>query len=276
MGMSPEEQAELVDGIQPWMREDIKLWLAQAISMRTPTGLVVNHALIRDFDRRARLVDPLDRYLKIGVTTFESQLYGNPDLYIRMLDFLVWEGAQRAGDNSGYLEVLNSALEAGGSCWKVGTRGGVPGLEKRVPQGVQQAADAAMAVPGHAGTLLSEAWHAAFGVNPNFEKAYSKAVKAVEAAVIPVVSPNNASATLGTVLGQMRSDNDWGLDMTKEHSTHTSAHVVLGMAQALWTGQADRHAGNTYTPSTQAEAEAAVFLAVPLVQWFGSGCVARR
>jgi hypothetical protein len=49
------------------------------------------------------------------------------------------------------------------------------------------------------------------------------------------------------------------------------------MMQALWTGQNDRHAGQSgYTPSTQAEAEAAVMLAVPLVQWFSSGAIARR
>ncbi len=125
--------------------------------------------------------------------------------------------------------------------------------------------------------MLAEAWQAAFGVNPDFEKAYAKSIKAVEAAAIPVVSPTNASATLGTVVGQMRQQGDWNLDMSREHATHTRSHVVLGMVQMLWTGQNDRHAGQAgYQPSTQAEAEAAVMLAVPLVQWFSSGAIQRR
>lgn len=276
MGMTPEDQAALVDGVQPWMRTDIGSWLVKALTISSGSSSKKDMDLVRDYDRRARSVDPLARYLGLGTTTLENHLYNDQTLYIRFLDFLVWSKSQQLDANLAFLTQLDDALEAGGSRWKIGTRRGVPGLEQRVPEGVQQAAEAAMQAPGHAGTLLSEAWHAAFGVDPDFEKAYSKAVKAVEAAVIPVVSPKNASATLGTVLGQMRSDSDWGLDLTKEHTTHTSAHVVLGMAQALWTGQADRHAGNTYTPSTQAEAEAAVFLAVPLIQWFSSGAVARR
>ncbi|HEY9324394.1 MAG TPA: hypothetical protein VIP50_05655 [Agromyces sp.] len=227
-----------------------------------------------DLDARGRVsvADTLQQY---GASYVFDNM--SDDERFRLIDWLIYSNAT---DTEWYDEDDNVALETvlarGSSMWKVGSRDGAPGLERRVPQGVQDAADAVMAQPGDAGRLLSEAWHAAFGINPDYEKAYSKAVKAVEAAIIPVVSPKNASATLGTVLGQMRGDGDWGLDMTKEHTTHTGAHVVLGMAQALWTGQADRHAGNTYTPSTQAEAEAAVFLAVPLVQWFSSGAVARR
>jgi hypothetical protein len=48
------------------------------------------------------------------------------------------------------------------------------------------------------------------------------------------------------------------------------------MAEALWVGQESRHGGNGYRKPTRAEAEAAVMLAVPLVQWFTSGAVAPR
>ena len=75
----------------------------------------------------------------------------------------------------------------------------------------------------------------------------------------------------------MKHDANWALDISREHSSSSTQIVILGMAQALWTGQNDRHAGQpSYTPSTQSDAEAAVFLAVPLVQWFLSGAVARR
>ncbi len=278
MGMTPEEHAALVEGVPAWMREDMRGWLMAAVTTSVVAGgAKTDIPLVMDFDRRARSKDPLAGYLRSGFHRFEQELYVDDELYIRFLDFLVWKKSQSVVANQGLLESLDSVLEAGGSRWKVGTRSGVVGLEERVPRGVQEAADAAIAHPGHAGELLSEAWHAAFGVAPDFEKAYSKSIKAVEAAAIPVVSPNHIGATLGTVLGQMRADGNWKLDMTREHSTHTTQQVVLGNMQALWTGQNDRHAGQPgYTASTRAEGEAAVMIAVPLVQWFSSSAVTRR
>jgi hypothetical protein len=198
-----------------------------------------------------------------------------PDV-LDVIDWIIYDNSEGDGDDEDN-DDLEEILLAGGSLWKVGVREGVAGLERRVPEGVQTVAEQVMGRPGNAGSLLSDAWHSAFGISPDFEKAYSKAVKAVEAAAVPVVSPNHSGATLGTVIGQMRADGDWKLDMTREHSTHTTHQVVLGNMQALWTGQNDRHAGQPgYTPSTQAEAEAAVMLAASLVQWFTSGAIARR
>lgn len=223
-----------------------------------------------DLAARTSLAADLERYGPDSV--FDA--LGSSALDV--IDWLIhdnstWDGRESRNDE------LEGILLAGGSLWKVGQRGGFAGLERRVPEGVQVAAEAAIAVPGNAGSLLSEAWHAAFGLNPDYEKAYAKSIKAVEAAAIPVVSPNHTGATLGTVIGQMRADGDWALAMTREHPTHTTAQVVIGNMQALWTGQNDRHAGQPgYAASTQAEAEAAVMLAVPLVQLFSSGAVARR
>lgn len=278
MGMTPEEHAVLVDGVKPWMRDDMTAWLFLAVTLPGASRERRNDIdLVMDFDRRARSKDPLATYLRRGFRQLEQELWIDDDKYIRFLDFLVWIKSQDLATHRDLLNALDAVLLAGGSRWKVGTRRQGPGLEDRVPLGVQEAADAVMSYPGHAGELLSEAWHAAFGLTPDFEKAYAKSIKAVEAAAIPVVSPKNTSATLGTVVGQMRGDGDWKLDLTREHGTHTSQHVVLGMVQALWTGQNDRHAGQAgYRPSSQAEAEAAVMLAIPLVQWFASGAIQRR
>lgn len=278
MGMTPEEHAALVEGVPPWMRVDMKSWMLLAVS--TPTaggGRTSDVELVMDFDRRARSNDPLAAYLRRGYNSLEQELYADDDKYIPFLDFLVWNKSQNRAANGGLLGALDAILLAGGSRWKVGTRMQVPGLEDRVPRGVQDAADALMSQRGHAGELLSEAWHAAFGLTPDFEKAYSKSVKAVEAAAIPVVSPKNTKATLGTVIADVKNQKDWKLAMTREHPDALTKDVVLGLMQALWTGQNDRHAGQVgYTPSTQADAEAAVMLAVPLVQWFTSNAIQRR
>jgi nitrous oxide reductase accessory protein NosL len=122
-----------------------------------------------------------------------------------------------------------------------------------------------------AGTILSEAWHAAFGRNPDAEEAYEKAIKAVEEAGAHVVAPSNKKSTLGTMIRDMKAQVDWKLDLPTP-----DADVPIKMAEALWVGQESRHGGNGYRKPTQTEAEAAVLLAVPLVQWFSSGAIARR
>lgn len=196
--------------------------------------------------------------------------------FLDFVDFLVYKLGERGYSGQDDLAALEKILADAGSEWRVGQREGHASLERRVPSGVSDAVEAVVLTPGHAGGLLGEAWNAAFGRNPDYEKAYSKAIKAVEAAAIPVVSPSNGAATLGTVIAQMRQQGDWKLAVTREHGTHSTQQVVLGMMQALWTGQNDRHAGQAgYTPSTRAEAEAAVMLAVPLVQLFTSEAIAR-
>ena len=146
-----------------------------------------------------------------------------------------------------------------------------------MPQGVQDAADQAMARPGDAGRLLSEAWHATYGVNPQADLGYRKSIEAVEAVVLPLVTPNDATAHLGKAIGKMRSDGDWKMPFIKEHKENPSEGVVLGIMQALWSGHSDRHPGTpNYVQSTQEAAEAAVSLAVTLVNLFSNGGVAQR
>ncbi|MWV57429.1 hypothetical protein [Rathayibacter sp. VKM Ac-2754] len=269
---SAEEQAVLVAGVPPWLEMPLWVWIGRqltTVDYRGQTGR--NLPLVSEFDLVTRRVEPIvGRFQKFGIAGIESVL--DEDETIEFVDFLVFNSQSREAGMQ-----LDGLLTSAGSEWTVGARDGYAGLEKRVPEGVRRAADAAMSSAGHAGPLLSESWSSAFGVNPDYERAYSKAVKAVEAASIPVVMPTNRTATLGTVVGQMRADGDWGLELSREHPADTSTRTVLAMAQTLWTGQNDRHAGQPgFTRSTRAEAEAAVLLAVPLVQWFTSGAIARR
>jgi hypothetical protein len=69
----------------------------------------------------------------------------------------------------------------------------------------------------------------------------------------------------------MADQGDWKLPLGSPN-----AGAPVAMAQALWQGQESRHGGNSYRKPTHEEAEAAVLLAVPLVQWFKSGALARR
>lgn len=61
---------------------------------------------------------------------------------------------------------------------------------------MQQMADPIIRSDTSAGKHLSKAWNCAFGRIPDYSQAYSEAIKAVEAATTPVLSPKDADATL--------------------------------------------------------------------------------
>lgn len=134
-----------------------------------------------------------------------------------------------------------------------------------------------MARAGRAGVRLAKAWEHLYGLAPNASEAYRLAILAVEDAAIPIVSPTNSSATLGTVLRQLEDQGDWSLAMDREHPQAPSGVVLMSMMRMLWHGQHDRHGGRPSAPgnvSTE-EATVAVGLAVTLVQWFNAGLVRR-
>jgi hypothetical protein len=132
-----------------------------------------------------------------------------------------------------------------------------------------------MTTAGGAGLILSEAWAALYGRGPDPEEAYEKAIKAVEEAGIPVVAPNDSRATLGKVISALRGQGDWALSVVDKDGTHQYS-LVADMCAGLWEGQPSRHGANGYCKPSHQEAEAAVLLAVPLVEWFSSGQIARR
>lgn len=178
-------------------------------------------------------------------------------------------------------DALEAYLRDGRSTYRVNDRG--DGLERRVDPTAAAALAQAVGQAGDvrresAATHLRNAWAAAHelrGRDPS--KAYAEAIRAVEAAAVPVVLPTNDRATLGTVLAHLRGAADrWDLAMP-DRNGDTDLGPLVDMLTLLWTRQTDRHGGNRPTrPIEQPAAEMAVQLAVLLVQWFSAGDVRRR
>ena len=253
----------LHEGIPAWLSEPLRRWLIDLYPRYFGADAAERYDLITRRDAS------LAYTVREGGLEYALSRVDDDEL-LRLIDFALATNVPNGHE-------LERVLALGSSAWRVGQRGAHAGLEKRVLDSVREAVEQPMSADGHAGDLLGQAWQATFGLNPDYEKAYSKAVKAVEAAAIPVVSPSNSKATLGTVIADMRNQKDWDLDMTRSAKAPTSDSVVATMAQQLWSGQNYRHAGQPdYRPSTQADAEAALFLAAPLVHWFSSKAVARR
>lgn len=87
-------------------------------------------------------------------------------------------------------------LDLAGSAWKVSDTSDPPSLERRVEQQVEDAAKAEMAEAGNAARHLRAAWHKVYGRSVDASGGFREAVRAVEAATKPVVTPSDRTARL--------------------------------------------------------------------------------
>ncbi|WEV74577.1 hypothetical protein OZX74_03380 [Bifidobacterium sp. ESL0798] len=286
LGVDSEEEIAkynaLHDGVPDWMSAAFWSWIEDSITVeRTLYGIP---AWILKLDE----TEEMYQTLHIPHTNLEMEISGSVGAQQQVDDAMSWLKrwpkplqiadyilAKFSGIDYEDVRELDGILQRSGSLWQVSdkARAGRRGLVRRVPKGVQQVADTVMARSGNAGVELSKAWECLYGINPKPGEAYSHAIKSVEDVAIPVVSPNNLNATLGTVLTQMRDQNNWRLPMLREDSNSTSQETLLDMIGLLWRGQHDRHGGVESQPVTVEEATVAVGLATSLVQFFDAGLV---
>jgi hypothetical protein len=174
---------------------------------------------------------------------------------------------------------LDAMLREAGSAWAaVRLDDGRWELQRRVPDEAA-AAFADVRSAGRSGEHLGRAWSAAFGRQPNPSLAYREAVKAVEAALKPIVSPSNDRATLGTMIADLKNaPAKWRVALGAQES-FDSVSAFRSMVELLWKAQHDRHGTDDETAPLdidQAAAEAAVHLAVTIVQWSQSKVIAQN
>lgn len=129
---------------------------------------------------------------------------------------------------------------------------------------------------------LRAAWAAAYGVDPDPDKVFNEAIRAVEEVACPLVEQKktkSGQATLGTVLGELRGNafHKWELILPgKDGQPRDVAHLI-GMMELLWEAQVSRHGGAPKSRrQDQAEAEAAVHVAATLVQWLSKGVLRHK
>ncbi|MBJ7480895.1 hypothetical protein [Rhodococcus sp. (in: high G+C Gram-positive bacteria)] len=263
----------LFEHVTNWLRPSLHNWVETAVS-----GPPITYPTYVDLD----VIRTLEMLLRFNASPIVDSTpapdaagwllaeFGRMEKIWQLVDALL---ASKSGDRAKLLRILVDS----GSAWTVGERSGKPGLVRRVNEGTDTAVHETIAKRGHAGKRLAEAYHAAYGVNPDPSRAYSLAVKAVEDAGKPIVSPNNAGTTLGTMIRDISSTAKWKLPHTRIHPNAEPRDVLLGMMQMLWTGQHDRHGGATppVPPVSQEEAETAVMVAATLVELFCSGKVVK-
>jgi hypothetical protein len=177
----------------------------------------------------------------------------------------------------GAVEELTAHLDNGGCEWRVASNG--LGLTRHVSEPVAALLDAALDTsPPSAAEHLTAAWRSANALAPDPSRAYTEAIKAVEATIIPIVAPRHSLATLGTVISNLEQQGHtrWWFAIPAPRPEQSLATLV-SMLRLLWQGQTDRHAGPGPTiPPSPESAKAAVQLAVTLVRWLADGALRRR
>jgi hypothetical protein len=251
----------LYEGVPLWLRESIWDWCEDHLRSDRGGWLIER---LQEIERRFRHRLNWGSSDTSAAHTIRNAMATDPDFFLDVVDFLLHE----TGDAS----TLEEILVQGGSAWRA-SEGGQ--LERRVPEAVAAAAERIMGTAARAGQHLALAWRAAFGRSPDPSTAYREAVKSVEAAAAPIVSPRDPAPTLGTMIAAFRdAPGKWQIVLKPARIDPHAA--VLGMMQLLWFSQHDRHGtADDSAPLnvSQDEAEAAVYLAVTLVQWFTSGAV---
>jgi hypothetical protein len=188
--------------------------------------------------------------------------------------------ARKAMRSKDRREALQQLLDDGQMIYRVRPDG--HGLERRVDPVVNAqaitAADAAeQAGYPAAGERLLAAWNSIYAVKPDPSGAYRDAIRAVEAVANPFFLPKASAPTLGQVIQHLKEHcDDYEMVIAGKTGHPADVSAVLEMMRLLWEGHRDRHEGGpTTAPISPESAEAAVSLAVTLVQLLVTDSVQR-
>ena len=187
-------------------------------------------------------------------------------LYLDVIDYILqfmivdYEQVQR----------LDELLSSGGSVWQATPNG----LERRVDETLQVLAESTIAAKRRPAQHLRDAWHKAWGRSPDASGAYREAIRAVEAAYAPIVSPKNERATLGTIIADIKNKPSKFRVRLQADEPEENVDRLVGMLQMLWKSQLDRHGtADEEVPVNVSleEAQDAVALATALVHLVQQG-----
>lgn len=265
------------EGVPSWLVDSLMAWLTPHFVYPSNRGVTSYQTeALRQLERRIRREIPGDSGYRKW-TSLAIALPQDEELFLDVLDFQLHRMDEEyyIGDEDESAERLEELLAQGGSAWTVVARGGVYGLERRVPAAMMAAASNATAPSDNAATHLQAAWTKVYGREPDPSGAYRESVKAVEASAKAVLLPNDDWATLGKMISRVeQAPAKFAVSLTPSDFTATDG--VVGMMKLLWKGQRDRH--GTDDPAaplqiSQDEAEAALWLAITLVQWFRNGAI---
>lgn len=266
-----EEFRVLHEGVPDHLHPSLSTWIREAVA-------------------RFGLHDVIQRRLQIpdqgGPGGLMGYIDADPDEMLDAVDLILWSLNRRATTSidvsqrheiAPWVARVMSALDEASSAYAVKSTQGWR-LERRVDETAERAFQAAVEQERHSSDLLKQAWVSTFKRDPDPVAAFRASVLAVESVATQAFTPKDGRPSLGKAIAHLRSTvGQWtvaGLDDQQQASVET----LLAMLQTVWEND-QRHVGQggrPPDPAAQEEAEAVLFLAVTIVQWFERGFVRKR
>jgi hypothetical protein len=242
------------------LRAPLIVWLETAWGYRSaPSGSMTISFLLNIAVRANVNVTATDR--NAAMTQLEAACMRDGDVFLDVID------ATLAVAGANFSKSLEAILFRGNSAWTVNPNR--DGLQSRVDPTAVKAAVSATSPIDEASQELKEAWEKAYGLVTNASDAWDHSIKAVEAVLIPIVTPKKDKANLGSVAGELKANRGgWTF-------TLGPIETVEGMIRFMWPNP-DRHAAaaDRRTPSLQ-ESRAVLQTAITLVSWGRDGLIAK-
>lgn len=271
-----EEFEALVSGVPAWLEQPLIDWLNDTYLLEDDEDDIFREqkvpirTSIRNLQMNLRLTgiewnDDWEAYYSLL-----DCLRSDGEALLDAVDYVLNEGRPRAHA----ISELRNRLYASGSAWTVGPDG--RSLTRRVLAEAQASAQEAIARGDRETEYLCAAWRYAYGRNPQPGSAYRDAVRAIEAVICPLVIPNDSVGTLGKAIAVLRDApaGKFGSIFDDNPRGTPPVDLIRGILELVWTNQIDRHGtANSEVPInvSQEQAEAAVQIAVLILQWVRSG-----
>jgi len=223
----------------------------------------------------------MDLHLEINWTTMSKHamesvlaLRTSPDIFLNVVDWCL------ANDTTGVFGGrLQQILDRSASAYTV-TReaSGRSALSDRIDPTVTTMVRNAAPPSSRAAAHLQLAWSHIYGLKKDASSGYRESIRAVEAAAKPIISPTNASTTLGTIIADIESKpSKWRFPLTPESGV-SGMESTAALMRLIWKSQLDRHGtddeGKPITVSLE-EAEAALHISALLVHLLTSGRIVK-
>jgi hypothetical protein len=257
--------------VPPHLYEPLRQWVDSTYGNERSASDVWNGSRLAAALRYSIRVKPGQHLTVQDVTAY---LERRPDVMLDVVDavlHLLRQASSLPFVSNDY--DLDELLILGGSVWRVGPNH--DRLVRRVDPTATSAFVEASSPDDTASAELKEAWTAAYARNPNASDAWDHSIKAVETMMIPIVTPNNAKATLSDVVGMLHSQGlRWRLALEGQDGSGSVAPLV-SMLRLMWPNP-DRHGGQVNRQPSLVEAQAVVHLAVTIMQWARSGVLSKR
>jgi len=282
-----EEWHALEDGVADHLRPSLMGVVTQGLSLSTGNGASIQRTL------RLALGDgPVQNTLMATASADDETLLDITDCLLSEacnhyradptraynLDARIRQDAMKENAIA-YAANLRRILAESNSVFEVDLSDGKQwGLRRRVDETATRAVEMAVAISNDAGALLASAWSSTFQREPDLVRAYRDVVLAVEAAACPVLIPTNTMPTLGTAISRLKQSTPTWTVAGLDDKAQQSAETLLAMLETIWQNHSRHaeHGGKAPDLVEQQEAEAVLFLAVTVVQWFERGMVQPR